>query len=450
VVWIHINRFIIAKCFRVAAVSEALDVIANTEESSTDSEFEKVGRPDCDVDSIPSDLDPSNIWDQAIFNATWDSASPSASGFTWSDVAFTVTQTGAVLGNFCRTTAYLGLLVSTRILPSLSLSIQQFESLHLWLSTKPVRLCIKVFDAVGIESKGIRRLASVLDLPVLFFFFMNNSFYFSSALVAPEKLDGSRYAVNCVAASHRFIQRRPASATDDGDLSCLKIGGSSCMRVCGGVWWGLSQPKGSFLVRLSGVVLASLFRAIFSEVTMDLASFFRAFESAKQEGDDLIIIVPTHRSLLDPFVLGFSLFTFPECGFAMPSIAAADDFERIPWAGSMIRSLGGFFVRRGRGRLDDSVAVEVEKHLSGEIPMELFMEGKRSRDRRFLPPKTGLLRCISRIKPNVTLVPVVISYERIPEQELFTREECGLPPHSLGLRGLFRWISVRTQFTQRH
>jgi 1-acyl-sn-glycerol-3-phosphate acyltransferase len=431
-------------------VCEALDVVANTEESSTDSEFEKVGQPDSDVESIPSDLEQPNHWDQPIFNATWDSASCCASGFTWSDVAFTVTQAGAVLGNFRRTTAYAGLLVSTRILPSLRLSIRHFDSLHLWLSTYPVRLCIKLFDTIGIDSKEIRRLASVLDLPVLFFFFMNNSFYFSSALVAPENLDGHRYATNCVAASHRFIQRRPASAADDGDLSCLKIGGSSCKRLSGGFWWGISQPKGNFLVRLSGLLLARLFRIIFSQVTMDLASFFRAFESAKQDGDALIILVPTHRSLLDPFILGFSLFTFPECGFSMPAIAAADEFERIPWAGSMIRSLGGFFVRRGRGRMDDSVALEVEKHLTGEIPMELFMEGKRSRDRRFLPPKTGLLRCIARIKPNVALVPVVISYEGIPEQELFAREECGLPPHGLGLRNLFRWISVRTQFTQRH
>ncbi|CAN0035385.1 unnamed protein product, partial [Hapterophycus canaliculatus] len=55
---------------------------------------------------------------------------------------------------------------------------------------------------------------------------------------------------------------------------------------------------------------------------------------------------------------------------------------------------------------------------------EVFVEGTRSRDRRFLAPKTGLIRALQGAREGATLwlVPVSISYERVPEQETLAEE----------------------------
>ncbi|CAM9189791.1 unnamed protein product, partial [Ectocarpus fasciculatus] len=88
--------------------------------------------------------------------------------------------------------------------------------------------------------------------------------------------------------------------------------------------------------------------------------------------------------------------------------------------------------------------------------LEVFVEGTRSRDRRFLAPKTGLIRALQGAREGATLwlVPVSISYERVPEQgrlaeELLSRgcsREAGgataRGQHSVGavgLTGLLRW-----------
>ncbi|CAB1112580.1 unnamed protein product [Ectocarpus sp. CCAP 1310/34] len=90
--------------------------------------------------------------------------------------------------------------------------------------------------------------------------------------------------------------------------------------------------------------------------------------------------------------------------------------------------------------------------------LEVFVEGTRSRDRRFLAPKTGLIRALQGAREGATLwlVPVSISYERVPEQgrlaeELLARGcsreagEGGAPARgqhtvgAVGLTGLLRW-----------
>ncbi|CAM9318219.1 unnamed protein product [Ectocarpus sp. 12 AP-2014] len=90
--------------------------------------------------------------------------------------------------------------------------------------------------------------------------------------------------------------------------------------------------------------------------------------------------------------------------------------------------------------------------------LEVFVEGTRSRDRRFLAPKTGLIRALQGAREGATLwlVPVSISYERVPEQGTLAEEllargcsreagEGGAPVRgqhavgAVGLTGLLRW-----------
>eukprot|EP00752_Nemacystus_decipiens_P003513 g3241.t2 len=61
---------------------------------------------------------------------------------------------------------------------------------------------------------------------------------------------------------------------------------------------------------------------------------------------------------------------------------------------------------------------ESDPRQKGLETLEVFVEGTRSRDRRFLAPKTGLIRALQGAREGATLwlVPVSISYERVPEQ----------------------------------
>ncbi|KAL3920984.1 MAG: hypothetical protein SGILL_002989 [Bacillariaceae sp.] len=68
------------------------------------------------------------------------------------------------------------------------------------------------------------------------------------------------------------------------------------------------------------------------------------------------------------------------------------------------------------------------------------MERKRSRDRRFAKPKTGILKSLKESGGNHIIVPVTISYERIPEQEILSEEASGGRRRDLNVFGLMGWI----------
>merc|ERR1712130_827319 len=52
---------------------------------------------------------------------------------------------------------------------------------------------------------------------------------------------------------------------------------------------------------------------------------------------------------------------------------------------------------------------------------QLFLEGTRSRNRRFLKPFHGALSCLAEMM-DLCIVPITINYEKIPEQNSFFRE----------------------------
>jgi hypothetical protein len=71
--------------------------------------------------------------------------------------------------------------------------------------------------------------------------------------------------------------------------------------------------------------------------------------------------------------------------------------------------------------------------------IELFIEGHRSRDRRFEQPRRGVLRSLQATGERVALLPVSISYERVPEEASFVNQALGSPAAKPGLRSLLRW-----------
>lgn len=112
------------------------------------------------------------------------------------------------------------------------------------------------------------------------------------------------------------------------------------------------------------------------------------------------------------------------------------DFMGMMGVAELLRKAGAFFIRRRFGA--DSlywagISEYVKKAvLSGSHPLEMFVEGTRSRSGKTLYPKTGLLSTISELVrdreiPDVLILPISISYDRTLEEGLYARELLGQP-----------------------
>jgi 1-acyl-sn-glycerol-3-phosphate acyltransferase len=191
-----------------------------------------------------------------------------------------------------------------------------------------------------------------------------------------------------------------------------------------------------------GFIVIKLLRAVTTEVTLDLDSLMRAVQAAHESGSKAdsksdidsqthIILAPTHRSYMDFILISYIAFALPEIGISIPNIAAADDFARVPVLGMLTRMTGAFFVKRGKGVIDPKLEEKVLSLKKSNVEMntciEVFLEGGRSRDRRFLQPKTGFLRCLAKTKGKHVVIPITINYEVIPEQSCLAEEADGRP-----------------------
>eukprot|EP00547_Thalassionema_nitzschioides_P011168 CAMPEP_0194262984 /NCGR_PEP_ID=MMETSP0158-20130606/46816_1 /TAXON_ID=33649 /ORGANISM="Thalassionema nitzschioides, Strain L26-B" /LENGTH=2209 /DNA_ID=CAMNT_0039003149 /DNA_START=70 /DNA_END=6701 /DNA_ORIENTATION=- len=380
-----------------------------------------------------------------IFNAAWNVESNDTSLFSWFDFATSVPHFGTVLGYFTRTTCYIGFLVSTKVLPSLSLSQEKFAALYYYALQVPFSGVLKLLNFIGKKSLANRlsKIETYLNLPVLFYPFINNSFHFKSDLQAPSRMEGDRYMCSCITAAHQFLHDRSKKALPKA--SCVVVAGKNHKKLNSDLTWMLTQPRGNFLVRIIGYFFIKILRASCTSVTVDVESFSSAINrSRSSKGEvDHIILAPAHRSFYDFILLSFVAFSLPEMQVKIPHIAAADTFSRIPLIGWIIEYANVFFLRRGQG-FDPDLEKQIRKvkNNSGETGacIEVFIEGSRSRDRRFLRPKTGFLRCLAQTGGNHIIIPICINYEKIPEQDVLTREAISGPKRNISTVGLIKWI----------
>eukprot|EP00928_Gymnodinium_smaydae_P045167 TRINITY_DN30143_c0_g2_i1.p1 TRINITY_DN30143_c0_g2~~TRINITY_DN30143_c0_g2_i1.p1 ORF type:complete len:1310 (+),score=180.00 TRINITY_DN30143_c0_g2_i1:131-3931(+) len=159
-----------------------------------------------------------------------------------------------------------------------------------------------------------------------------------------------------------------------------------------------------------------------------------------------LVLCPTHRSVLDFVVLGALSFQLrPQLPMlSVPHVAADAEFRSLPFLGRVLARLGAFFVRRGGGGVqpDPFLRAELGRVFQNGHPLEVFLEGARSRGRRFLRLRTGFLRVLSEIAQRpVALVPVAMSYELLPEDASFFEEMHGSPRPPLRTSDLLCWVA---------
>lgn len=380
-----------------------------------------------------------------IRNAAWDSTSPESSSFTWLQFAVSVMQFGSSLGYFNRFTAYVGLLFTKDILPRLNLTQNRFRQLHQAFVLQPFKLYLKVASTFGVDTRVAEKLLPYLDFPLLFFPFATKSFYFSSPLVAPKDFCGERYASSCVLAAHAFSNKENSRKPESNfsHLDILRLRGRSLFQD---LFWAYTQPRGSIIERISGLILCSILRQTCSEVTVDVLSLAKSLRNSGSDKHKKFLLLPTHRSFFDFLLISFICFSLPELQLELPIIAAAADFERLPFFGMLLKFCRVIFVTRGIGK---SGLKKAEKELCSIIDnqpltLEIYIEGTRSRDRRFASPKTGLLRSIHALDNSFVVVPLTLSYEKIAEQDALVTEASGGFSGGLRVGPLFSWLKVRS------
>jgi alkyldihydroxyacetonephosphate synthase len=155
-----------------------------------------------------------------------------------------------------------------------------------------------------------------------------------------------------------------------------------------------------------------------------------------------LVLAPSHRSFLDFIILSYLFFSLPELQIDLPFIVAASEFELLPVIGWIATLLRAFYVHRGRDCIDRTLPERLRK-LKDRYPnacIEVFVEGKRSRDRRFVEPKTGLLKSLKQSGNAYVVLPIAISYEKVPEQDILSEEAAGSTRRNLSLGGTIAWL----------
>ncbi|KAL3756911.1 hypothetical protein ACHAWU_005915 [Discostella pseudostelligera] len=397
-----------------------------------------------------------------IATVSWDASSPPKTTFSWVAYAYTVTHLGAVCGHVNRVIAYAGLLFSTRLFPWFNFNLDSFQRLHFMLVRKSLDAVLDVCALLPWKARifrDLKALSPLIDLPMLFFPFANKSFYFESDFDVPLDFNGDRYMFSCAVAAHRFIkkiekQRRRRSVRCNSNVREYSIDSSRSILIAGAnhvkpvsdLWWALTQPKGSMIIRFGGWILTKIFRFTSVEIEVDIASFqslSRALSSSSESDTLHAVIAPTHRSFYDFLIVSYICFSLPELGFDMPHIAAASDFESIPFIGWLARKSHAFFLNRSGSKNEHNLEEDIMKITKGNrgpVFIEAFIEGKRSRNGTFIKPKTGFLRCLAGTALEYIILPLTINYEGIPDQISLMNEANYGHREEMSLKRLLQWM----------
>lgn len=173
-------------------------------------------------------------------------------------------------------------------------------------------------------------------------------------------------------------------------------------------------------------IFVRVFHRIYAGIEYEKSEIERIRDAAKQGS---LVLLPSHKSHIDYLILSY---VFNESNLQLPLIAAGENLNFFP-IGAIFRRSGAFFIRRsfkGDKLYTAVVDAYIRRLIRDGYPIELFLEGGRSRTGKLLSPKFGLLNMIvdsALAVPQRTtyFVPVSIGYERIIESSSYVDEMAG-------------------------
>ncbi len=181
-------------------------------------------------------------------------------------------------------------------------------------------------------------------------------------------------------------------------------------------------------------------------VEADEAGLSRLRELNKRHA---LIFLPSHRSYADSLVLAGVLARHD---FPGNHVVGGNNLDFWP-VGPLARRAGIVFIRRSFGH-DEIYRTVVQEYfgylLSKRFNLEWYFEGGRSRTGKLRSPRYGLLHYVAAAllsgrAQDVYLVPVSITYDRLPEVSQMAAEQAGAAKKKEGLTWLARYAR-----SQRH
>eukprot|EP00118_Oscarella_pearsei_P006087 m.27784 g.27784 ORF g.27784 m.27784 type:complete len:671 (+) comp30346_c0_seq1:153-2165(+) len=158
-----------------------------------------------------------------------------------------------------------------------------------------------------------------------------------------------------------------------------------------------------------------------------------------------VLFLPSHRSYVDFLLVSYLCYTYD---VPMPAIAAGYDFLQMAIINRVLRHCGAFYIHRTINPSQQpyfNVFVEYAQCLlkNGDMPMEFFIEGTRSRTGKSLHPKLGLFRAVCDVYfsgqvPDIYICPMSITYEQPMEESLHLWEILGVPKPKESTTGLWK------------
>jgi fatty acyl-CoA reductase len=298
----------------------------------------------------------------------------------------------------------------------------------------PVRLLRTYFSLTrkAAQARQIEKINSrVQQMNAAFRYFIHHSFDFRpSTPVALPGFSAPRYIEIVNRGMYKHLLGR--------DETELPLAGASHDDAQNDLRWALKRPATSPVIRTLGVALRKALRRCTTSITFDRSSFERAVAAVPP--GHLLVLAPSHRSYFDFLLSSYVCFQHPELGIPVPSIAAAEEFSRLPVVSRILSRAGAFYVRRGVGKAVPELGQELDRIVKESGALMFFIEGQRSRGRRVLAPKRGLLRALQATDRPFAVLPLAIAYERVPEESAFERELRGGARSAMSLEAIVRWL----------
>jgi len=187
------------------------------------------------------------------------------------------------------------------------------------------------------------------------------------------------------------------------------------------------------------VIFDRVFTRIYAGIEFNKSDIERLRGAAK---NGVLVLLPSHKSHIDYLILSY---IFNQHNLPLPVIAAGDNLNFFPM-GAVFRRGGAFFIRRSfRGDRLYAAVVDayVRRLLRSGYPVELFLEGGRSRTGKLLAPKFGLLNMVADAALAIPdkecfFVPISIGYERVIEAQGYERELRGAEKTKEDAAGLLK------------
>eukprot|EP00794_Sanderia_malayensis_P019889 gene19889-21831_t len=194
-------------------------------------------------------------------------------------------------------------------------------------------------------------------------------------------------------------------------------------------------------IRFMAMLLVNIVKRMFKHVFVNRDGISKVSDAVMYAP---LVFIPSHNSYFDFLLTSLVCFAHD---LPLPAIASGQDFLNIAIVNGLLRGSGAYFLRRSFA--DDnfykSIFTEYVQKLieGGQMPIEFFLEGTRSRSGKALPPKTGMLSMMTEMFflghiPDVQFCPISISYECIVEEQLYLFELLGIPKPKESLSGLVK------------